>query len=153
MSVVLVLILVSAMSLSVFATGSVVAPIIKEYEGGTATITQDTSGKYGDGDNIYTFVATAIPGYRFVGWKIDGNYEILSGSLKSKKITVRFLNDITVKDDTAIPLFKKIGGAEPTQKTTKKKTTSPKTSDNMAMVVLATAALAGVVISKKKLSK
>lgn len=157
MSVVLALILVSALSVSVFAAGSVVAPIINDYEGGTATITQDTTGN----GREFTFTVDTKDGYNFVGWEIDGNYEIVSGSLDSETVTVRFLDDVAIEDISAEPIFEEIGTDEPDEPTepeektttTKKKDVSPKTGDSMAMVALATVALAGVVVSKKKLSK
>ena len=95
-----------------------------------------------------------------MGWEIDGNYEIVSGSLESETVTVRFLDDISIEDISAEPIFEAIDDAdEPTDDddepttTAEKEETSPKTGDSMAMVALAAVALAGVVVSKKKLSK
>lgn len=159
MSVVLALVLVSALSVSVFAAGSVVAPVVKDYDGGTVTIAQDTTGNATAGKE-FTFSVETKDGYNFLGWEIDGNYEIVSGSLESETVTVRFLDDISIEDIGAEPIFEAIDDAdEPTDDddepttTAEKEETSPKTGDSMAMVALAAVALAGVVVSKKKLSK
>lgn len=164
-SVVLALILVSAMSVSAFAAGSVVAPVVKDFEGGKATYTATTNS------SEYTFTADAKDGYNFVGWEISGNYEIVSGSLTSSTITVKYKDGTALTAVSAVPVFEKITVAttttdadddEPTTKkpattkkptTTKKADTSPVTGDSMAMVMLAVAALGGVVVSKKKLAK
>lgn len=163
-SVALALVLVSLLSLSAFAAGSVVAPIEKEYDGGSVTITTNTT------TGAITFEATTKDNFNFVGWEIEGDYEIIAGSLDSTSITVIFKDGTTAEDAVATPVFEKSGsGEEPTTTGNGEEPTttgngkddkdpsgekdSPKTGDSMAVLALATVALAGLVVSKKKLSK
>lgn len=145
-SVVLALVLVSVLSVSAFAAKSVVAPVEKEYDGGKITYQPSA-----DKDNEYTFVADPKDGYNFIGWEIEGDYEIVSGSLEGSPITV-ILKDGTAPEDVT-PLFEKVSD-EPIE-TTKKpgKDTSPKTGKSVAMLALAVVACGGLIVSKKKLAK
>lgn len=150
MSVVFALILVSVLSVSAFAAGSVVADIVKDYDGGTGTYSQNASG------TEFTFTADNKDGYNFVGWEIEGNYEIVSGSLDSESVTVRFLDDVTLEEvsELAEPIFEAVDDDVPsTTKDSGKEPGSPDTGDSMAVAFLAVAALGGLVVSKKKLSK
>lgn len=146
MSVVLALILVSVMSVSAFASVSPTAPVEKDYDGGTVTYEKDP-----DKDNEYTFTATSKDGYNFIGWEIEGNYEIVSGSLDGSPITIRLPSGVTFEDVYVEPVFKKVKDKTTTKKDDDKK--SPGTGDSMALAVLAVAALGGIVVSKKRLSK
>ncbi|MBQ7128666.1 MAG: hypothetical protein IJO19_01605 [Clostridia bacterium] len=151
-SAILALFLVSSISLCAFALPSRRATVKKVYEGGTATYTYDP-----DTGNI-TVTFDLKKGYKFIGWTINGDYEIVSGKLTSTTIVIRPKKDIEIDDlsEGATPKFKKLASAE---KTTKKSSggsgsTSPKTSDNgMAIPMLALLALGGVIVSTKKLSK
>ena len=151
MSVVLALVLVSVFSVSAMAAKSVTAPIVKDYEGGTGTYEQDASG------DEYTFTAEPKDGYNFIGWEIDGNYEIIDGDLDSETITVQFLDGTTLEDVSAEPIFEKTEEDEEPDTGDEvddtSDTKSPKNGDSVAMSMLAIAALGGVIVSKKKLSK
>ena len=153
-SIILALVLVSVMSVSAFAAASVVAPIEKEYNGGTATITQDVKNP-----SQLTFEVVEKDGYKFVGWDIEGDYEIIKGdSLSSNPITIIFKDGTILENVVAKPLFEKVDDDEPTtkpndEKPNDEKPVSPGTGDSMVMLTLAVAALGGVVVSKKRLSK
>ena len=142
-SIVVALVLVSVLSVSAFAAKSVVADIITDFNGGTSTTTQDNS------KNEFTFTADEKDGYNFVGWEIEGNYEIISGSLDSETITIRFEDDVDLEEAAklATPEFKKVSDGG-----NKKPDGSPDTGDSMAVAALAVLALGGLVVSKKRMA-
>lgn len=150
-SALVALMMVACLSVTAFAAVSPSAPIHKDYDGGTATFEKDTNS----GAIILT--AKNRKGYKFLKWEINGNYEIVSGSLDSKTITIKFVSadsEVQLKDVDATPKFEKVPGAatKPTKGDDDK--VSPGTSDNgLGVMALAVLALGGVVISKKKLAK
>ena len=162
-SVVLALVLVSVLSVSAFAAGSVVAPVEKEYDGGKVTY-QPTP----DNNKEYTFVASPKDGYDFVGWDIEGEYEIVSGSEDDPIITVvlkdgttpdsvtasfRPIEDDEDSDDEAADDEAADDEAEEDDEKEPGKGTSPKTGKSVAMLALAVVACGGLMVSKKRLAK
>lgn len=147
-SVVLALVLVSVLSVSAFAANSVVAPVEKDYDGGSI-IYQPSADK----DNEFTFVADPKDGYNFIGWEIEGDYEIVSGSLEESPITIIFKDGTTAEDVS--PLFEKISDEkpDPTKKPKPSDDESPKTGKSVAMLALAVVACGGLIVSKKRLGK
>lgn len=180
MSVVFALILVSAMSISAFAEGSPVAPINKTFEGGKVTYSQNAGGTEftftAEKKDGYNFTGWTIDATKFeiVSGSLTSETIVvkpLAGAnleTASNTVVPNFeKNPVTVTTSTTAATTADTTDADDkdtTKKTTKaeKETTtaapnnsssSPKTGDSMAMVAFAAAALAGVVISKKKLSK
>ncbi len=153
-SAILALLLVSSISVCVFALPSKQATVKKEHTGGTATYTYDPT----KGD--ITVTIDMKKGYKFKGWTINSDYEIVSGDISSGKIVIRPKKGVDIKHlaKVATPKFEKIDSNE-SEETTKSgdnggSSTSPKTSDNgMAIPMLALLALCGVAVSTKKLSK
>ena len=180
-SIILALVLVSVLSVSAFAAVSPVAPVEKDYEGVTVTITPNVQNP-----SQLTFEAVEKEGYKFIGWDIEVDYEKIA-EIKGEKdpVTGLYKNPVTVimKDGTVLtdidvnPIYEKIDSAtpdeeepdddegddedkkpadkKPSKKPADKKPAdeSPKTSDSMAMLALAAIALGGAVVSKKRLSK
>lgn len=88
--------------------------------------------------------------YKFSRWEIIGDYELVSGSLTSRKIVVRALGDIEIKQ-----IFKDLtANNEKPEKPGKpnKSDKSPKTGSNVAICLgmLCAAAAAASVIANKK---
>lgn len=149
-SAILALLLVSSISVCVFAaTPSRQATVKKDHTGGTATYTYKP--KTGD----ITVTVDLKKGYKFKGWTISSDYEIVSGSLNSTTLVLRPKKGVEVKNmaNIATPAFTK-DSSSTTKKSSGGGSSSPKTSDNgMAIPMLALLALGGVVVSSKKLSK
>lgn len=84
----------------------------------------------------------------FLKWEVvSGNYELVSGSLTSKKIVVRPLSDLKIKLH-----YKSEKADKPVVKPTDPSNKSPKTGNNIPVVavgILAVAALGVTVIGKK----
>lgn len=126
--------------------------IIHNPNGGTATYTMEVDE---DGQHA-TLVAHPKNGYEFIGWKINGKYVLLSGSLTDEQIEILLKSDVDV-----YPMFRKIGTSSVTSGSSisiNSGTTSPKTSDNNTMYfIIAFGALffvaAGAVGIKLALSK
>lgn len=143
-SALVALMMVACLSITAFAAVSPVATINKDYKGGTATFEKDS-------ESIITLTAKAKKGYKFLNWDINGNYEIVSGSLENKTVVIKFKGEVALEDVDATPLFKKIAVAADDDN---KKPDSPKTSDNgLGVLALSVLALGGLVVSKKKLAK
>ncbi len=120
---------------------------INNNQGGTGSYTTE----YVE-DGEYTII-TADPndGYNFSYWVINGDYELIEGSLTDLSIKIRPLSDIVVT-----PYFEKDGkiveGPDGDDSGT-----SPKTSDAttyvFATIALLSVALFGAVVTKKVTSK
>ena len=67
-----------------------------DVEGGTCE-------KIENPDGTYTIKATTKGGYEFTGWKIDGQYEFVSGSLSTPTITIKISSLPTSTNPAAPP--------------------------------------------------
>ena len=178
-SIVLALVLVSVLSVSAFAAVSPVAPVEKPYEGGTATITTVTSSpsQYiyeATAKDGYKFVGWEIEG-EYAPADLDLTNPTITITLKDGTVVVpKFekiedptdpdepVEDPTEPTDDDEPVDDEPTDDEPTDdepvddepvddKPTDDEPVSPGTGDSMAMLALAAAALAGVVVSKKRI--
>lgn len=68
-------------------------------------------------------------GYKFIGWEIDGEYEIISGSLKSKKLSIKAKSDLEIRQ-----IFDTESKGSKTKKNGSDK--SPKTGETLPLVLL-----------------
>lgn len=145
-SALVALMMVACLSITAFAAVSPVATINKDYKGGTATFEKDS-------ESVITLTAKAKKGYKFLNWDIDGNYEVVSGSLDSKTVVIKLKGDVDLSDVDATPNFKKIAVTSD-DGNSDKDDVAPKTSDNgLGVLALSVLALGGLVVSKKKLAK
>ena len=121
---------------------------------------EEAPGKYiVEGDTV-RLVAAEDSKFEFMGWYIEGEYEIISGSLTSKVLVIRPLSDIKVEEMYNVEGSR--GYIEPEQKPDddKKPTKpnedaeSPETSDNTLFfaLMLAVSGLAVMLYSKKRLA-
>lgn len=97
------------------------------------------------GDNIEISVNEEYikDGYKFVKWVIEGEYEIVSGSLTSKDLVIRPLGDVKLTQ-----LFDIEGIEEEEEKEegeSNKSDVSPQTSDSSLISLLAGAALVSAI--------
>ncbi len=97
-------------------------------------------------DGSITLIVKPEDGYNFIKWEIDGEYELISGELTDKTITIKPLTDVKVDAK-----LEKVADVKPTPKPP---VTSPSTG--VAPVLCAVAmvvSMAGAGYSFKKSSK
>ncbi|MDO4743106.1 MAG: hypothetical protein Q4B04_03610 [bacterium] len=90
LTVVLVIALMSTFCLAAFA--------VESPTGTTITVSAKGNGsveKTANSDGTFTLTAKNNTGDSFVGWLIDGDYEIVSGSLKSPVIVIKLASNAT----------------------------------------------------------
>lgn len=114
-----------------------------DVEGGTCEKTENPDG-------TYTIKATTKGGYEFTGWKIDGQYEFVSGSLSTPTITISISSDVTVTPSYVNKSGSSTG--EPDSSNTAPKTGDSDYSTAIVFSVLAFVAVAGIILGKNKLS-
>lgn len=137
--------LIAALSLTAFAyTPSPVS--VGEFK---VTVDSYATGELGPGtytvndDGTITVYRSAESDYEFLGWKIYGEYEIVSGTLKSDTLTVRPLSDIRIVEMYDCPA----AGAEDDSDT------SPETGNNLVpLAVLSILSLSVAVVAKKRMA-
>lgn len=125
---------------------------------------KEAPGKYIiEGDTV-RLIASEDSKYEFMGWYIEGEYEIVSGDLMSKVLVIRPLSDIKVEEMYNVEGSKgyiepdKEPDQEPDEdkKPTKpnKEPEAPKTSDNTLTLasMLVLFGLAVMLYSKKRLA-
>lgn len=110
-----------------------------------------TAVKNGD---TYTFTADESD-YDFTGWVISGDYEIVSGGLNQKTITIRPKSDVTVEQTYNVQGSQGYGKDAIVVGKINASNESPKTGNQaLAMVsVVAMGAFATMVLAKKRLAK
>lgn len=119
--------------------------------GGTGTYEYETEvGKGPDGGTIVSFTPKPGDGYEFVEWEIEGNYKIISGSLKEGNLVIEAFGDIV-----ATPYYQKDGATAATIITNGGKTAPQTGNDTFVIIagIVVLLATAGVVIVKRKLEK
>ena len=141
-TVALVLVLVFSLSVTAFAKDS---PTGKKYYGisvsyspsdgslGTASADSDKVLITENDDGTVTLTANEKGNGVFSSWQITGDYDIVSGSLNSKTITIKPHSDIS-----AVANFTKPGSSPDEQKPStpgNKGNTSPKTGDPLLYVI------------------
>lgn len=98
----LVVVVAVTMSLSVFAAVSPVS--VGEFKVTLLTnasgelLPMDPSTYTVNDDGTITLTRSADSKYEFEGWKVEGEYEIVSGSLTGDTVTIRPLSDITITE-------------------------------------------------------
>ncbi|MCR5653631.1 MAG: hypothetical protein K6F88_07495 [Ruminococcus sp.] len=95
--------------------------VIHNPNGGTGTYTMEFDE---DGQHA-TLVAHPKNGYDFVGWKIEGEYTLVSGKMTDKEIVILLRSDVDV-----YPMFKKSDAGSSSHISRNSSTVSPKTSNN-----------------------
>ncbi len=115
-------------------------------------------GKYiVEGDTV-RLIATEYSEYEFMGWYIEGEYEIVSGDLMSKELVIRPLSDIKVEEMYNVEGSRGYIEQEPEEdkKPTKpnEESEAPKTSDNTLVLasIFMVFGLAVMLYSKKRLA-
>lgn len=140
---ILVIVVVATMSLTVFAALSPVS--VGEHK---VTAGSYATGELGPADYVVnedgtiTLTRAAESEFEFEGWKITGEYEIVSGSLTGDTITIRPLSDVRIIEmyDCAA------AGAEDDGPT------SPETGSNLlAFGTVALLSLSVAYVAKKRL--
>ena len=153
-SLMLALLLVAGVSVVAFAAGSPVQPATKfEVAVSNANSNNGTVEKVVNEDGTITLTVKLADGAKFAKWVINGDYEIVEGSLTSTTIKIKASADLKVEasyegsNTTAEP-------ADSTDDSANGSSVSPKTGAPVASVAVVLFAAAGVaVVSKKKLSK
>ena len=149
----LVLAMICSLSLCAFAESvqSPTAPVVYEVVVNQPDKNVGSVSRIDNADGTITFTVSAEDEATFTKWVLEGDYEIVSGSLTSKTITIRPKAD-NVKVDTVF------NGEETTTAATSGDSngsaTSPETGAPVAAVavVLATA-MGAAFVAKKQLSK
>lgn len=144
LSIVLVLVSVFAFAASAAdsKSGSLLYKVtVVSYKAGSKT-----TGDYIENGDTITLTASDSK-YTFTGWVIDGKYEIVSGSLKSKTLTVRPLSDLLVEESYNVQGSKGYVNSNNSSK-------SPKTGNNAlaGAVVLTAGAFVVMAASKKRIA-
>lgn len=99
----------------------------------------------GKGDT-YTLIASNLPkGYEFSRWEINGKYEIVSGSLTSKKVVIKPKSDVTVTELTEKAAQ---GAANTSDKSPKTGDSIPAILSSVLVVALAVFAISGKIARK-----
>ncbi len=110
-------------------------------------------------DGTVTLTATPKNGGKFTEWKIDGEYEVVDGSLDSPTITIRPKSDIKAEavfviDGTVAPTTPSGTTAPTTAPKPNNGSTSPKTGDPLFLIIsLAALALGVGVFAVKKIKE
>lgn len=116
-----------------------------------------TPGRYiVEGDTV-RLIAAEKSDYAFMGWHIEGEYEIVSGTLKSKVLVIRPLSDIKVEEMYNVK--GSLGYVEPDDTPDKEPTKpnespeAPQTSDNTLpfALMLVAVGVSAMLYSKKRL--
>lgn len=98
----LVVVVAVTMSLSVFAAVSPVSvgefKVTLLYNASGELLPMDSSTYTVNDDGTITLTRSADSKYEFEGWKVEGEYEIVSGSLTGDTVTIRPLSDITITE-------------------------------------------------------
>lgn len=122
--------------------------VVNNNQGGTGSYTVESV----EDNDHYIITADPKDGYEFSHWVIDGDYDIIEGSLTDITITIKPLSDVVIT-----PYFEKDGetpGEGPKDDDSDK---SPATGDvsTQVMVVIAmlSVALFGAVVVKRSTSK
>ena len=99
------------------------------------------------GDNIEISVNEEYikDGYKFVKWVINGEYEIVSGSLTSKDLVIRPLGDVKLTQLFDIEGIEDEKEEEKEEGESNKSDVSPQTSDSGLISLLAGAALVSAI--------
>jgi hypothetical protein len=96
-SIILAIVVVSAMSLTVFAALSPVS--VGEYKvvvGSYATGVLGEADYTVNDDGTITLNKAESSEYEFEGWKVTGKYEVVSGDKMSDRYTIRPLSDLRI---------------------------------------------------------
>lgn len=145
LSVFVAVAIVAALSLTAFAyTPSPVS--VGEFN---VRVDSYATGELGPGsytvneDGTISVTRVAESDYNYLGWKIYGEYEIVSGTLKSDTLTVRPLSDLRIVEMYDCPA----AGAEDDDPV------SPPTGNNLAAyAALSLLSLSVVIVAKKRLA-
>lgn len=114
---------------------------------GSATADKSKISKTASGDDTKVKLSGTSKGGDFLGWTIEGDYEIVSGTLKDLELEI-----IPKSDIKAYASFSSSSSSKTT--TTEKTTTSPKTGDATPYAVcFVMIALAGAVFAVKKIKE
>lgn len=117
--------------------------IINNTDGGSGSYTSEII----DGKKYVTLTADSKDGFTFTHWEIDGDYEIVKGSLEDEELVI-----ILNSDCEATPHFE----GESVQPTQNKGDVSPQTGDSSSVVFLfvglfvALVGAAGIKVAKSK---
>ena len=161
-SVVLALVMIFALTATVAAKDS---PIGKDYytitvdyipaDGSLGTASSDKSKVQIDAageDGNVTITAVEKGNGKFVGWTIDGEYEVISGSLKDTVLVIKPLSDFHATAKFAAPGTTPDSSSKPTNPDNSK--SSPKTSDPLWIVLgMAVLALGAGALAVKKIKE
>lgn len=90
LTVVLVIALMSTFCLAAFATNSPAGKTISVSAKGNGSVQ-----KVANSDGTITLTGKSNAGDTFIGWLIEGDYEIVSGSLKSPVLVVKLASNAT----------------------------------------------------------
>lgn len=144
---ILVIVVALTMSLSVFAAASPVS--VGEFK---VTLLSNASGKIlpmdasdytVNDDGTITLTRHAESEFEFESWKVEGEYEIVSGSLTGDTVTIRPLSDLTITEMYNL----EVAGA------VDDKPTSPPTGSNLpALGAVALFSLSAAYVAKKRLT-
>lgn len=153
----LALLLVASVSVVAFAAGSPVQPgTTFDVAVSNANSNNGKVEKVVNEDGTITLTVNLADGAKFAKWVINGDYEIVEGSLTSTTITIKASADLKVEASyegdttTTTTAVDKTAGNDSTGDSS----VSPKTGAPVASVAVVLFAAAGVaVVSRKKLSK
>lgn len=119
-------------------------------EGGTGSYDITTEIEAGpNGGTIVEFTPKPNPGYTFEKWELEGEYDIVDGSLTTDKLKVEAYSDLV-----ATPYYVSASGTPGSSVDANTSQTSPQTGDNtnvMFAVAIVLVAMAGAVVVTRKI--
>ena len=169
LSIALALVMIFALSATVFAEDATehMSPTVEEFykidvkpnpsDGHLGDATADNYTVIRNSDGTVTLTANPKGDGEFDKWIIDGEYEVIEGSLTDPTITIKPKSDIdaiaSFKDTTA-PATEPASTAPTTSPKTDGGATSPKTGDPLFLIIsLAALALGVGVFAVKKIKE